>query len=93
MEIGSHDIGGHLAERTQVIENPKGPPLGCDNQITPFDGHVGDRRDGQVELKRLPARTVVERDIESELGAGKEQTPAFRVFANHKHEVIGWKTT
>ena len=48
-----------------------------------MDLHVGDRDIGHVQLERLPAGPVVERDEESELGPGIEQSLAVGILTHH----------
>ena len=83
------DLVARLAHRAEVVEDPEGAPLGRNHQVVALDLQVGDRRDRQVELERLPVGAVVERDVEAELGAGVEQPLARRVLAHDAHEVVG----
>ena len=48
-----------------------------------MDLDVSDRHVWQVQLKRLPARTVVERNKHSKLSAGVKQSFTIRIFTHN----------
>ena len=47
---------------------------------------VRNRHNRKIELHRLPARAIVERNIETCLSSGVEQATLVRIFANHPGE-------
>jgi len=59
VEFGVRNLGAHLVEHTEIIQDPERPPLGGNHQITALDRHVGDRSDREVQLERPPAHAVV----------------------------------
>ena len=62
-----------LPQNVEVVEDPEAPALCGDDQVVVLEGEVGDGNEWQVVLQRLPMRTVVGADVESELGAGVQQ--------------------
>ena len=55
------------------------------DKIIILDDQIMYRRNGQVELKRLPGVAVVYREINPEFGAGKEQAFFDRIFTDRSH--------
>ena len=47
---------------------------------------IGNRRHGEIELHRLPARAIVERNINAGFGSRVKQPALVRIFANHARE-------
>lgn len=71
-----------------MVEDPEAPALRSHNQIGAFDGQICNGHNGQVELKRLPVRAVVERDVETAFCAGVEQAWPLRIGADDAREMI-----
>src|ERR1017187_1763189 len=71
-----------LAQRRDVIENPKGTPVRGNHQVVAVDGKIANRADGQVQLQGLPVVAVVPRYVNSKFGSREEEPSALRVFAN-----------
>ena len=55
------------------------------NQIVVLDNDVADRSGRHVQPQRLPVAALVERNIHSALGPGKQQSFAHGVFAHGVH--------
>ena len=55
-----------------------------------MDLDVRDRRARQVELKLLPAATVIERNEHAELGARIEKTLTHRILTDHARRMMRW---
>ena len=75
------------AERRHVIEDPEPAAIGRDHQVAEprLHDYSIDRRVRQVVLQRLPACSVVERDVESILGPGEEQSLSHRILGERVH--------
>src|SRR6476646_5014763 len=56
-----------------------------DDEIIIFDDKIMYRRNGQVELKRLPGVAVVNREVNAELRPRKEQAFLYAIFTNGSH--------
>ena len=87
-EVGglAGDLGLPEPQRRQVVEDPERAPLRGDDEVAVLDRKVRDRRDRQVALERLPARAVVEGDVEPGLRAGVEQTSTDRILPHDARE-------
>ena len=77
---------GELAQRRDIIKDPKRAPVRRHYQIVVLNDQVVNRRNRQIDLQRAPVRSVVERDIDAALGPGVEQTFFLRVFSNCAHK-------
>ena len=70
-------VGGDLAQRRDVVENPEAAAVGADHQVVlvviGVDVEVADGGAGQVLAQRLPVIAIVEADVDGGLGAGEEQ--------------------
>ena len=73
---------GELPQQRHVVDHPEGSPMSGGDQIVAVHRQVAHTRSGQVELQGLPPAAVVERDIDSGLGAGIQQSAPDRVLAN-----------
>src|SRR5258708_15799969 len=62
--------------------------MGSHDQIVILDHEVMNRSDGQVEPKRTPVCTVVERNIKPGLGAGKKKSTPLRIFADRADKSV-----
>ena len=60
-----------------------------DDEIIAVDLEVAHRRDGEVELQRLPIVTVIQRHERSALGAGEEETATNRILLHGVHVDAG----
>ena len=78
-----------FSKRGDVVQDPERAPVGREHQIALGHDEIGDRRDGHVQLQRLPAAAVVERDVHAELAAGVEQPLAHRILSHDANEVVG----
>ena len=70
MRRSARDFIADLMQRRDVIEEPERAALGGHDQVLAMHGNVGDRGEWQVELQRLPAPAIIERNVDAELGAG-----------------------
>src|SRR5262249_45361050 len=75
-----------LAQRGNVVQHPEGTPMRRRDQVIAMNLKIVDRDRGKVQLQRLPVAAVVERKINAGLGAGKDQSFAFGIFA-HRADV------
>ena len=69
-------------QRSEVVENPNGPSLRRNHQILAMNLDISNRHVWQVQLKRLPALPVIERDKHPEFSAGVEQSFTIRILAH-----------
>src|SRR5229473_5394 len=76
------DLRVDLAQRRNVIQNPKGAAVRGDRQIVVMHDEVADRSSGHIELQRLPGIAVIERDVHAHFRASVEQAFAYRIFAD-----------
>ena len=74
-----------LAQRRDVVQDPERAAVGGDHEIVAVHHQVVNRRDGQVELQRLPVRSVVEGCVHAALRAGKQQALASGIFPHRAH--------
>ena len=77
-----------LTKWRQLVEDPEAPPLGRDHEVALGHGEVRDRDHGQVQLQRIPAHPILERDVEPALGAREEQAAPLGVGLDRAHEVV-----
>src|SRR5258708_34068096 len=80
--LGGSDLRVDLAQRRNVIQNPKGAGVRGDPQIVVMHGEVADRSSGHIELQRLPGIAIIEGDVGAQFRAGVEQALAYRIFAD-----------
>ena len=83
-----HDVARDrigLAQRRDIVEDPESAAMGGHNQVIALHQEVMDRRDGQVQLQRLPGCAVVQREEDAKLSARIEQAPSHRVLAHRMH--------
>ena len=59
-----------LPQRSNPIQNPQGPALGCDHQVVFMYQQVIDTRGWQIQLQALPMLTVIKGDKHTTAGAG-----------------------
>src|SRR5260370_2183626 len=76
------DLRVDLAQRRNVIQNPKGAAVRGDHQIVVMHDEVADRSSGHIEPQRLPGIAIIERDVHAHFRAGIEQAFAYRIFAD-----------
>src|SRR5258708_7743881 len=77
---------GRLPQRRDIIQNPKGASVRGHYEIIAMNGEIANGGDRQIELQRLPALAIIERNVSSEFGSGEEQPLAFGIFANRAQE-------
>ena len=82
MRVFGGDGGTGLAKRAEVVEDPERAAVRRNDERVIVNDHVVDRRDGEIELERLPVCAVVERNIDAGFGAGVEQAFALGIFAD-----------
>ena len=82
------DLVGKLANRRQVVENPKGAPVSGEDQVVIFDDQVMNWHAGQIELQRSPVCTIVKRNEDSGFGSGVEQALLFGIFSHGANEGV-----
>ena len=70
VRVSGGDALVDLVQRRQIVEDPKASSHRGHHEIFVDDFQIRDRRDRQVQLKRLPVLAVVEGDEHPELGAG-----------------------
>jgi hypothetical protein len=70
-------VGGDLAQRRDVVENPEAAAVGGDDQVVlvviGVDVETADGSAGQVLAQRLPVIAVVEADVDGGLGPAKSR--------------------
>ncbi len=69
-----------LADQTQIIQYPKRPAGSRGDQIALMHTKVGDRRNGQIQLKRRPVVAAIPRNKEAKFRAGKQQIFSHFIF-------------
>src|ERR1700688_652691 len=74
-------VDAELAQRTDIVQNPKCSTVGHNNQIIIFDYEVVNRRSRQIQFERPPIRSVIERNVDSALGSRIEQSAFLRILA------------
>ena len=62
-----------LPQHIEIIEQPKAPALGSDDEVVVLERQISDGHLRQIELERTPIRTVVRTHIQTELRAGVQQ--------------------
>ena len=80
---------GKFAQRRHVIEHPEAAPLRGERQVVVDHGDVRNGHQRQIALERLPPRTVIHGDEESELGAGVEQAGTHLILTHHTDRIVG----
>ena len=58
--VGVRDLRAGLAQRREVVENPKRAAVGGDDEIVIVDDDVAGIAGGKIQLERLPVVAVVE---------------------------------
>src|SRR5207237_4411234 len=82
------DVRSELAERLNVVEHPESASVcGNDESVVVYE-QVVNRHDRQLLLQRLPVRAVIERGVDSALGASEEQAALFVVRTDDAREFI-----
>ena len=81
--VRPHTCG--LSHRRKVIEDPERAAVRGGHEVGVLNHEIVYRYRRQVELQRLPVRTVVPRDINAELRTGIQQALARRVLAHNTH--------
>src|SRR5260370_6369284 len=84
--LGGSDLRVYLAQRRNVIQNPKGAAVRGDHEVVAMHHEVADRSGGQVELQRLPGIAIMERDVDAHFRAGVEQAFARGILADAVEE-------
>ncbi len=84
--VARHGVGGELAQRRDVVENPERAPVCRCHQVAVLDGQIVDRHNRQVAAQPLPVGAVVEGHPHTALGAREQQALPHRIFAHHAHE-------
>src|SRR5260370_29643834 len=79
-------VRAQLAQRSNVVQNPKRAPVRADDQIIAMNGEVAHGGVGQVELQRLPVIAVIEGNKYRALRTRKKQPFALGILA---HRVAG----
>ncbi len=69
----------------KLSSTQKRTPVRRDHEIVIFDDQIVNRCDRQIQLQRLPMRTVIERNEDAEFGSGVEQPFTFGIFAHRMH--------
>ena len=86
-------VGGDLAQRRDVVENPEAATVGADDQVVlvviGVDVEVADGGGGQVLAQRLPVIAIVEADVDGGLGSGEEQAGLLGIDAQTVHPASG----
>ena len=82
IDIGFYDRWSKLLQGCNIIQDPKTPAIGANDQVVEMllDGkpvHWGMR---EVVLERNPIFTIIEGDVESILCSQVEQALAHRIF-------------
>src|SRR5229473_2510937 len=80
--LGGSDLRVDLAQRRNVIQDPKGAAVRGDHQIVVMHDEVADRSSGHIEPQRLPGIAIIEGDVDAQFRAGIEQAFAYRIFAD-----------
>ena len=75
-----------LAQRSNVVEDPERAPVRGDHQIIAVNRHILHRRYRQIQLQRPPIVSVIVRDVNAELGPGKEHPFLLRIFTHRSHK-------
>ena len=86
-------VGGDLAQRGDVVENPEAAAVGADDQVVQVvigvDVEIADGGAGQVLAQRLPVIAIVEADVDGRLSAGEEQAGLLGIDAQTVHPASG----
>src|SRR5579862_7087027 len=72
-----------IAQRREIIEDPKASTVSRCNQITALDHQIVNRNSRHIERQRVPALSIIEGDVDPGLGASEQQASVLRIFANH----------
>ena len=83
--LGHLRRGVDLAQGRQVIEHPERAAVGRDHEVVVLHDEIVHRRDGQIQLQRLPVSTVVEGHINPEFRARIQQSLFLRILAHRTH--------
>ena len=85
-----HRLGSHLVseftQRREVINHPERTPMCCRDQVIAVHVQIAHAHTRQVQLQRLPIRTVIHADPDTVLGTGVQQTAAHGIFTHHTRE-------
>src|ERR1035438_32035 len=71
-------LGGQLAERGDIVENPEAAAVRAHHEIAVVHDEIAHRGGGHVEAQGLPIVAIVEADENGKLGGGEEQALADR---------------
>ena len=77
-----------LPQRSDVVENPERASVRGNDQIFAVNREIANRCDRKIQLQRLPVVAVIEGNVNSELGSGKEQPLLLSIFANGARERV-----
>src|SRR5262249_50638847 len=77
-----------LAQRSDVIQHPEGSAVRRDDQIIVVHYDIVHGGLGKVSLQRLPMCAIVERNENTFLGCGEEETSSFWIFADSMHKGV-----
>ena len=88
MRVGRGDPLVDLVQRRQIVKDPKASSHRGHDEIFVHDFQICDRRDRQVQLKRLPTLAVVERDEHPELGASIKKPGAVGILAHDTDRMV-----
>ncbi len=85
---GGRGGGRHLAQRSDVVEDPEAAPVRADDQVAVMQGEVAHSGRRQVESQALPVVAVVERHVHAVFGAREQESPARRVLPHRVHHLV-----
>ena len=80
--VGRRVLRIDLAQRRHVIEHPKGASVCCRDEVVVFYDQIVNRGLRQIQLQRLPMRTIIGRNVNAKLSPGVEQAFALRILAH-----------
>src|SRR5436305_10999271 len=92
MRGGLRDRILHLSQWRDVIEDPKPSAMRPNAQVIAFDNEIANRSRAHIQPQRLPVLTVIERNMNGALCAGKQQTLSFRILAHDVGIFVRWNT-
>ncbi len=72
MRRSIRQLRAELAERRDVIQDPKRAPVGSNDNVVMMNDEIADRSRRQIHFQRLPMIAIVPRHIHGAFGAGKE---------------------
>src|SRR4051812_41453011 len=71
-----------LPYRAQVIEHPEPTSVGSENQVIAFDDQVVHGCSWQIELQRLPVRTIIVGNEHARFRSGIEEAFSLGILTN-----------